>query len=297
MVRPGGLEVHVIVYARADLGAGEESVWPDFSSPALKAFSLVSCCFFWGESNTVKRCTLRVETSSRYCSRWLGCLQHFAPSVWFDLIWAYVDRRNVCRIPGVRSKVDRGFYDDSGRMARPCQDISRLERVNVDVAYATSPPPDATPARVKAHLVDVQSYFINLCMERNTSSPSTTRKMTCFRSPRRSAVLRSLRTRGELRSLPHGSDEEPRASHSDLQAVSRRSVRRLWAWAEPWYPGLAKLFLEQLRDNLTTVYICPHANIRQVARIPLPLKDPMLEIFRPRVGRIVRSLVSLHGSV
>jgi hypothetical protein len=297
-VRWWGLEVYVIVYARADLGAGEESVWPDFLSSALKAFSLASCCFFWGESNTVKRCTLRVETSSRYCSCRLRCLQHFAPSVWFDLIGAYVGRRSACRIPGVRSKVDRGFYDDSGRMARPCQDISRLERANVDVAYAMSLLPDAAPARVKARLVDVQSYFINLCMERNTSSPSTTsRKTSCFRSPRRSAVLRSLRTRGEPGSSPYGSDEGPRASRSDLQAVSRRSVRRLWAWAEPWYPGLAKLFLEQLRDNLITVYIYPHTNIRPMARIPLPLKDPTLGTFRPRVGRIVCSLVSLHGSV
>ena len=134
------------MYARADLGAGEESVWPDFSSSALNVFSLVSCCFFWGESNTVKRCILRVETSSRYCSPRLRCLQHFARSVWFDLIWANVDRRNVCCIPGVRSKVDREFYDDSGQMERPCQHISRLERANVVVAYAASLPPDAAPA-------------------------------------------------------------------------------------------------------------------------------------------------------
>jgi hypothetical protein len=186
-------------------------------------------------------------------------------------------------------------------MARPCQDISRLERANVDVAYATSLPPDAAPGASQGSLggCSIPLHNPTSCAWNETPLPH-------LPPPERRPVSDPLV--GPQSYDPSAPEENPGRRPTDqtkglvrrartCKPVSRRSARRLWAWAEPWYPGLAKLFLEQLRDNLITVYIYPHANIRPMARIPLPLKDPTLETFRPRVGRIVCSLVSLHGSV
>ena len=58
----GGLEVHVIVHARANVEVGEGSVWLDSRGPP-QAFSLASCCAFWGLFNIFKRYVVRVGTN------------------------------------------------------------------------------------------------------------------------------------------------------------------------------------------------------------------------------------------
>jgi hypothetical protein len=58
----GGPEAYVVAHARAEIEVEEGLVWLDSHGPP-QAFSLASCCTFWGLFNTLKRYAVRVGTN------------------------------------------------------------------------------------------------------------------------------------------------------------------------------------------------------------------------------------------
>jgi len=162
------------------------------------------------------------------------------------------------------------------------------EQADLDVAYATSLPPDAALAWVEARLAEVQSHFANLGTKRNNL-------FLIYHLPK--AVLFQILSWVALSSNSSDSSEETGFSFrssidhtKDLVHLSQAcklfrgaALERpeLWVRVNIGYPGLAKLFLERSGDKLVTVCIHPHA------RRPTTLKSIPLEILQPHLGRIV----------
>jgi len=161
------------------------------------------------------------------------------------------------------------------------------EQADLDVAYATSLPPDAALAWVEARLAEVQSHFANLGTKRNHLFP-------IYHLPK--AVLFQILTwvarsntssEGEesgysyRRSSPDQTKDLVHLSQScKLFRAAALERPELWVRVNLGYPTLAKLFLERSGDKFLKV--CLHPN----AMSPTALKSIPLEILQPHLGRI-----------
>ena len=166
------------------------------------------------------------------------------------------------------------------------------EQAALDVAYATSLPPEAALAWVEARIAEVQSHFANLGTKRNNFFP-------IYHLPK--AVLFQILSWVAL-SDPFPKSEqdpyrEPIDQTKDLLHLSQAcklfrdaALERpeLWVRINLKYPTLAKMFLERSGDNPVTVFLNPSlANTYSIrSPYPIPLKVSTLETLRPHLGRI-----------
>jgi hypothetical protein len=165
------------------------------------------------------------------------------------------------------------------------------EQANIDVAYATSLPPDAALAWVETRLAEVQSHFANLGTQRNNLFP-------IYHLPK--DVLSQILSWVALSYSPSASEGDlnryPTDQSMDFVHLTQtcklfRSAAlerpELWVRVDLRYPSLAKLFLERSGDKPVTVFLYPRANVHAGTHDPTPVKTSTLEILRPHVGRIV----------
>ena len=163
------------------------------------------------------------------------------------------------------------------------------EQANIDVAYATSLPPDAALAWVEARLAEVQSHFANLSTKRNNLFP-------IYHFPKDvlsqilSWVALSHASSGpdtDQYSYPYHTDQTKDLMHISQACKLFRGAAlerpELWVRVNLRYPTPAKLFLERSSDKLVTV--CLHSHARYTSP-PIPLRASTLEILRPHLGRI-----------
>lgn len=160
------------------------------------------------------------------------------------------------------------------------------EQADLDVAYATSLPPDAALTWVEARLAEVQSHFANLGTKRNHLFP-------IYHLPK--AVLFQILSWVALSNTSSEGEEagyscrSPVDQTKDLIHLSQScklfrgaALERpeLWVRVNLGYPTLAKLFLERSGDKFLRVCLHPHA------RCPTALKAIPLEILQPHLSRI-----------
>lgn len=167
------------------------------------------------------------------------------------------------------------------------------EQADLDMAYATSLPPEAALAWVEARIAEVQSHFANLGTKRN-------HLFSIYHLPK--VVLFQILSWVALASPPSksGHDHPPRYhmdQTKDLIHVSQScklfrdaALERpeLWVRVNLQCPSIAKMFLERSGDKPVTTFL--NAPLGHVYPIrppgPVPLKTSTLEILRPHLGRI-----------
>ena len=165
------------------------------------------------------------------------------------------------------------------------------EQADLDVAYATSLPPDASLEWVEARLAEIQSHLANLGGGRNLLIP-------IYQLPR--VVLFQILSWVALSYPSPKSDKDPYRYPLDqtkhlLHASQACKLFReaalerpeLWVRINLKYPGLSKLFLERSADKLVTVYLYPpRSETNSSRRSRIPLEASTLEILRPHLSRI-----------
>lgn len=164
------------------------------------------------------------------------------------------------------------------------------EQADLDVAYATSLPPDTSLAWVEARLAEIQSHLANLGAGRNLL-------ISIYRLPR--VVLVQILSWLAL-SYPSSDFEEglyryPVNQTTDLVHFSQAcklfrdaALERseLWVRVNLKYPGLAKVFLERSGDKPLAVFLYPTRLESYATRRRTPLEVSTLEILRPHLNRI-----------
>ena len=162
------------------------------------------------------------------------------------------------------------------------------EQADLDVAYATSLPPNDSLAWVEARLAEIQSHLANLGAGRNLLIP-------VYHLPK--DVLVQILLWVAL-SYPSSKSEKdlyryPVDQTKDLVHVSQvcklfrdTALKRpeLWVRVNLKYPGLAKVFLERSGDKPVSVFLYPPEG--GVVKLPIPLAASTLEILGPHLSRI-----------
>ena len=167
------------------------------------------------------------------------------------------------------------------------------EQADIDVAYATSLPPEAALTWVEARITEVQSHFANLGTKRNNLFP-------VYHLPK--AVLFQILSWVALSDPSSKSEQDPYRDPADqtkdLLRLSQAcklfrdaALERpeLWVRVNLGYPTLAKVFLERSGDKPVTVFLNPPhpANAYSIRSAgPIPLKVSTLEILRQHLDRI-----------
>ena len=166
------------------------------------------------------------------------------------------------------------------------------EQADLDVAYASSLPPEAALTWVEARIAEVQSHFANLGTKRNNLFP-------IYHLPK--VVLFQILSWIALSDPSPTSEEDPRRDPTDqtkdLLHLSQAcklfrdaALERpeLWVRVSLEHPALAKMFLERSGDNPVTVFLNPpFTNGHYMwSPAPIPLKASALEILRPHLARI-----------
>lgn len=164
------------------------------------------------------------------------------------------------------------------------------EQADLDVAYATSLPPEASLAWVEARLADVQSHLANLGAGRNMLIP-------IYHLPRIVLVQifswvalshPSSKSERDLNRFPPDQTKDlMRISHAcKLFRDAALDRQELWVRVNLKYPGLAKAFLDRSGDKPITVFLyAPRGEGRAVKR-RIPLEASTLELLRPHLTRI-----------
>ena len=164
------------------------------------------------------------------------------------------------------------------------------EQADLDVAYATSLPPEASLAWVEARLAEIQSHLANLGAGRNVLIP-------VYRLPR--VVLAQVFSWVAL-SFPSPKSEKdlhrfPMDQTRDLLHVSQACKLfrdaaldrpELWVRINLKYPNLAKEFLERSVDKPVSVFLYPPRSESYATKHQIPLEVSTLEILRPHLDRI-----------
>ena len=164
------------------------------------------------------------------------------------------------------------------------------EQADLDVAYATSLPPEAALAWVEARIAEVQSHFANLGTKRNNLFP-------IYHLPK--VVLFQILSWVALSDPSSRSQKDPHRFSTDqmrdLVHLSQAcklfrdaALERpeLWVRVNLEYPSLAKAFLERSGDKSTTVYLKLPPGDPYSTKGPAPLKASTLAILRPHLDRI-----------
>ncbi|KAF9784984.1 hypothetical protein BJ322DRAFT_801156 [Thelephora terrestris] len=164
------------------------------------------------------------------------------------------------------------------------------EQADLDVAYATSLPPEASLAWVEARLAEVQSHLANLGAGRNMLIP-------IYHLPR--IVLVQIFSWVAL-SHPSSKSEKdlhrfPMNQTKDLMHISHACKlfrdaalhrQELWVRVNLKYPDLAKAFLDRSGDKPVTVFLYPPRPEGRAVKRRIPLEASTLEILRPHLTRI-----------
>ena len=166
------------------------------------------------------------------------------------------------------------------------------EQADLDVAYATSLPPEAALAWVEARITEVQSHFANLGTNRNNL-------FLIYHLPK--VVLFQILSWVALSDSSPKPEQDPcpypTNQTKDLVRLSQacRLFRNaalerpeLWVRVNLGHPILAKMFLERSGDKPVTVFLNPpHVSVFPIRPPgPIPLEVSTLEILRPHLGRI-----------
>ena len=164
------------------------------------------------------------------------------------------------------------------------------EQADLDVAYATSLPPEASLTWVEARLAEIQSHLANLGAGRNLLIP-------VYHLPR--VVLVQILSWVAL-SYPSSKSEKdvyryPIAQTKDLLHISQAcklfrepALERpeLWTRVNLKYPGLAKMFLERSGDKPVAVFLYPPHPAGYTLKYLTPLEASTVEMLRPHLSRI-----------
>jgi len=167
------------------------------------------------------------------------------------------------------------------------------EQADLDVAYATSLPPEAALAWVEARITEVQSHFANLGTKRNNYFPIYhLPKVVLFQ------ILSWVASSDPFSNSEKDPCRDPTDQTKDLLHLSQAcklfrdaALERpeLWVRVNLEYPTLAKMFLERSGDKPITIFLNPPlANAYSIRSLgPIPLKLSTLEVLRPHLGRII----------
>ncbi|KAF9648643.1 hypothetical protein BDM02DRAFT_2192560 [Thelephora ganbajun] len=164
-----------------------------------------------------------------------------------------------------------------------------LEQADLDVAYATSLPPEAALAWVEARLAEVQSHFADLGTKRNNLIPIYhLPKVILFQILSWVALSHSSsKSEKDLHRYPTNQTRDLVHLSQACKLFRNAALERpeLWVRVNLENPALAKMFLERSGDKPVTVYSYPPRDTYPIRR-SIPLKASTVEILRPHLSRI-----------
>jgi hypothetical protein len=193
-----------------------------------------------------------------------------------------------------RKLTDATFYTQTIMTPAEWQNTGTFgpEQADLDLAYATSLPPEAALTWVEARIAEVQSHFANLGTKRNNLFP-------IYHLPK--VVLFQILSWVALSDPSSTPEQDPCRDHTDrtkdllhlsqtckLFRDAALERQELWVRINLEYPTLAKIFLERSGDKPVTVFLNPPlANTYSIRSPgPIPLRVSTLEILRPHLSRI-----------